>query len=403
LLALALLLVSALVWLGGQGKHLIGGREVQAQNTLPQSGLPPISPGWPASVLELGMFDASPAASNMRATAPFGFRYLYLAGGATGSGWATWNPDGQFATLFVQDSIDNDTTPVFTYSVLRQSAPGASEAGDDQAISTNIQNTSTMAAYYTDLRLLFQRAAAFPDTRIVLHMEPDLWDFLQRRATGDDATTVPVQVAATGLSELTGLPDNASGFARAILKLRDLYAPNVLVAYHLSIWGTGNDIVLSDPPDPMVDSLATRSANFYLSLNADFDLSFADWTDRDAGFKQYEYGDRGASWWDAADFARNVRYLKTFVTLAQKRLVIWQIPYGNTKMRAVNNTWNHYQDNHVEWLLDDPERVHLNDYLQAGVIAFLFGRGADGVTCPCDANNDGVTDPHRSMATIVYR
>ncbi len=59
----------------------------------------------------------------------------------------------------------------------------------------------------------------------------------------------------------------------------------------------------------------------------------------------------------------------------------------------MNNTWNHYQDNKVEWLLDDPGRTHLQEYLQAGVVAFLFGRGADGATCPCDANKDGVTNP----------
>jgi hypothetical protein len=28
-----------------------------------------------------------------------------------------------------------------------------------------------------------------------------------------------------------------------------------------------------------------------------------------------------------------------------------------------------------------------------GVVAFLFGRGADGVTCACDASGDGVTNP----------
>ena len=32
---------------------------------------------------------------------------------------------------------------------------------------------------------------------------------------------------------------------------------------------------------------------------------------------------------------------------------MWQIPLGNTKMRAQNNTWGHYQDNRPEWLLDD--------------------------------------------------
>ena len=27
------------------------------------------------------------------------------------------------------------------------------------------------------------------------------------------------------------------------------------------------------------------------------------------------------------------------------------------------------------------------------MVAFLFGRGADGATCPCDSNKDGVTNP----------
>ena len=74
-------------------------------------------------------------------------------------------------------------------------------------------------------------------------------------------------------------------------------------------------------------------------------------------------------------------------------MAIWQIPYGNTKMQAENNTWDHYQDNKVEWLLDDPTRGHLNAYANAGVVAFLFGRGADGTTCACDAAQDGVTNP----------
>jgi hypothetical protein len=241
--------------------------------------------------------------------------------------------------------------------------------------------------------LLLQRAGAFPNNPVVVHVEPDLWGFLEQRATGDNAATVAVQVSATGMPELAGLPNTAAGLAQGIIRLRDQYAPNVILAYHMSVWGTGNDIVYTNPPDATVDSLATRSANFYLSFGANFDVIFLDWTDRDAAFKQFQYGDGGAAWWDAGDYARNIRFLTRYMNLTQKRLVIWQIPIGNTRMRAMNNTWNHYQDNHVEWILDDPSRTHLNDYLQAGVIAYLFGRGADGATCYCDANRDGVTNP----------
>ena len=48
----------------------------------------------------------------MRATAPYGFRYQYLAGGAnTGNGWATWNPDGAFVSEYIKESQDNGLIP----------------------------------------------------------------------------------------------------------------------------------------------------------------------------------------------------------------------------------------------------------------------------------------------------
>jgi hypothetical protein len=329
----------------------------------------------------------------MKATADFGFRYQYLAGGVnTGGGWATWNHDGHFVTSYIQESVQYGMIPVFTYYMLVQSAPGNTQ-GEAISVATNLQNTATMTAYYQDLKHFFQRAGAFPDTLMVLHVEPDLWGFMQQRAIRDDATTVPAQVAGTGLPELADLPNDLSGLARAITKLRALYAPNVLLAYHLSIWGTGNDIVYTKPPDATVAALATRAANYFRSLYAEFDLTFAEFSDRDAAFKQYVYGDGGRSWWDAGDFGRHVRFLSTFGNMVQQPTVLWQIPYGNSKMRTMNNTWNHYQDNRVEWLLDDPNRALLHDYIEAGVVALLFGRGADGATCACDGSGDGVTNP----------
>jgi hypothetical protein len=354
------------------------------------ASLPGLPTGWPSS-LQLGMADAPGGASDMKATAPFGFRYQYLAGGVnTGAGWSTWNPGGAFVTYYIEDSVASNITPVFTYYMLYQSNPGVSQ-GETAGIVTNLQNTQTMTAYYNDLKLFFQRAGEAQGP-VVLHIEPDLWGFMQS-SKGDDATALSVKVSSTGLSDLAGLAENGRGFAQAVVKLRDRYAPNVRLAYHLSTWGAGQDPVLSNPSDAQIDQLATKSANFYQSLQANFDIVFAEFTDRDAGFKQYVYGDGGASWWDAADFSRNVRYLTKFVSVAQKRVVMWQIPLGNKKMRAMNNSWDHYQDNKVEWLLDDSARTNLQAYAQAGVVAFLFGRGADGATCACDDAGDGVTDP----------
>jgi hypothetical protein len=63
------------------------------------------------------------------------------------------------------------------------------------------------------------------------------------------------------------------------------------------------------------------------------------------------------------------------------------------RMRTMNSTTGHYQDNRPEWFLDDASRAHLAAYRDAGVVAFLFGGGAGGATCACDGQGDGVTNP----------
>jgi hypothetical protein len=357
------------------------------------ASLPKLPHGWPSHRMELGLADQPGGAGELRREARFGFRYQYLAGGVnTGQGWSTWNPNGTFVSLYIKESAAHGITPVFSYYMVRQSLPGKNVGDELKADLGNLDDPGTMKALLGDLKLFFQRAGA-TGRRVVLQLEPDLWGYVEQAASGDDASTVPASVSAAGLPELAGLPDTAAGFAQAVKRLRDLYAPKVLLAYHVSVWGTKIDIALSDPPPAQVRALGLKSARFFRSLHTKFDLSFAEFSDRDAGFKQKIYGDGGASWWNAADFARNVRYLSTYSRAARQRIVMWQIPLGNRQMRAEDNTWGHFQDNRVEWLLGAHSRKHLTAYRRAGVIAFLFGGGADGTTCACDAQHDGITNP----------
>jgi hypothetical protein len=357
------------------------------------SALPRLPHGWPSHRMELGLTDSPGGAAALRREAPFKFRYQYLAGGVnTGSGWSTWNPNGTFVSLYINESAAHHIVPVFTYYMVRQSLPGKNNGDELKADLGNLDNASTMRSLLVDLKLFFQRAGA-TKRRAVLHLEPDLWGYAEQAAKGNDASTVPALVSAAGMPELAGLPDTAAGFAQAVKRLRDRYAPKVLLAYHLSVWGTKVDIGLSDPPPAQVRALGQKAAAFYRSLHTKFDLSFAEFSDRDAGFKEKIYGDGGASWWNAGDFARNVHFLSTYSRAAHQRIAMWQIPLGNTEMRAENNTWGHYQDNRVQWLLGKHSAKHLKAYRKAGVIAFLFGGGADGTTCACDAQHDGITDP----------
>lgn len=357
------------------------------------SAATPLPVGWP-SHLALGMSDVEHGAADLRATTPLEVRYHYLAGGVnTGQGWTGWaNGDGSFVTQYVTDSQAAGFLPVFSLYQLRQSQPGIGNPDEAQGDLLNLRTRETMRAFFTELQT-FYRLAAVSGGPVYLHVEPDLWGYAQVATEGsDDATTVPAKVAATGIPALKGLPNTVAGVAQAIVRLRNDLAPNVMLGYHLSIWGTGVDIARSDASDTHVDELSSRSAVFYRSLGADFDVVFAEFADRTPGYAK-DVSDDGGGWWDAADFTRHARYMGIVSSRLNRRVILWQIPLGNRVMRTVNNTPFHYQDNRVEWLLGGESPQHLTPYENAGVIGLLFGSAQATDTCACDAAGDGVTNP----------
>jgi hypothetical protein len=310
--------------------------------------------GWPHHLI-LGLTDAPGDAHHLVAHARLDARYQYLAGGVnTGHGWATWNPNGTFVSMYVRESIAAHVIPVLSYYQLLQSRPavGATELARDLS---NLRNRSTMRAYWADFSLLLRRVGQASGGRLVMiHVEPDLWGYLQ-------------------LAHATAL---ARGFAQHLISLRDRIAPKVRLAWHLSSWGTGQDVTAGTA----VDALAARSAAFYTSLHAHFNVVFSDVTDRDAGFYRVIEGNPRTAW-GPANFARENRYLAGFTRRTHLPVVLWQLPLGNT---ALNNTWSRFRDNRVQWWLGD--RSHLRATRNAGVIGLLYGGGAAGTT---SAQTDG--------------
>ncbi|MES1246798.1 MAG: hypothetical protein ABUS54_03885 [Actinomycetota bacterium] len=309
-------------------------------------GLPAVPHGWPKT-LTIGLTESP----GQHAPVKLGARYQYLA-----NTWWTWNPNGTFASMYVQDSWAHGELPVLSYYVLLQSGQSL---GDEATTDLgHLRDAQLMTAYWSEVKLLFQRIKGTKP--VVVHVEPDLWGYLE-------------QANATQL---------ASGFAKHWISLRNRFAPNVLLAYHMSGWGTKHDIVYEDPPDATVKQYAAQSASFYTGLHARFDLAFEDFSDRDAGF--YEKVENNPNtWFTPADFHRHLLYGATFVKLTGLRMVAWQIPLGNTNL---DDTPGHYRDNRVQWLLGAGNRAHLQAYVQAGYVGFLFGGGADGTT---SAQTDG--------------
>jgi hypothetical protein len=342
-----------------------------------------LAPDAGEATLGIGVTDGPGGAARVSARGDVAYRYQDLAGGVDRpGGWAAWNPNGTFVSRYVRESHAAGITPVLTYYTLLQSGPdrGAGEVGKDLA---NLADPALMRRWYADLRLALVRARqAARGRRVIVHVEPDLWGYVQQRSRGDDARTVPAAVASSGDPELAGLPDPAAGYAQALVRLRDRHAPRVTLAWHLSTWGTGSGTTPGDPAARHIDALAARSARFARSLGARFDLVFNDVADRDDGFREKVLGERPVvHHWGPGDAARHLRWVRGVTRATRTPMVLWQLPLGN---RRLPNTPKRYRDNRVDLLIGS--RAALHRVRAAGIVALLFGGGADGCTT---AQTDG--------------
>lgn len=308
------------------------------------------------SVLGIGVADQPGGAAPLARKVPgIDFRYQYLTGGFGARGWSRWNPDGTFVSRYVRESRRAGITPVFTYYQALSASPAPPDAGEDEADLATLRSAATMRRYDADLALAMRRAKAAADGRLVVfHIEPDLWGYLMQH--GERAL--------------------ARRFARRVLRIRDRIAPRTIaLGWHLSVWGAKEDPTYSNPGVAHMRALGRRHARFYRSLRTRFDVVFADVEDRDAGFNEHINGDGGASWWTAVDFHNYRAMFDAFTRAARRRLVVWQIPLGNT---ALDDTWGRFRDNRVEGWLGNRRR--LRGLRRAGVIALLYGGGAEGTT-----------------------
>ncbi len=332
---------------------------------------------------------------------PWKYRYTYLSGGVnTGGGWETWNtPAGQYATYYMNASYANGYIPVFPYYELLQSNP--STGGDESSRDfSNLNDAATMNAYYANFKLLMQKAGAFGHT-VVVHVEPDLWGYLEQRAGTGDASSLTASVKSSGFADVLAIPNTAQGFADALLHIRDLYAPNALLAIHASLWGSGYDVGSDRSASLDAVAQADRTASFLnsagLASNAygsTWDLVFNDVDDHDAGWWEKQ-GANNASfthWWDPTNtvFPNFTRYLSWVAELHAKtgvQQVVWQVPEGNQYFLTENNTCGHYQDTIAQYFI-----AHASDLFAAGLVAVLFGAGNGCQTTNEDTQGDGITN-----------
>lgn len=356
---------------------------------------------------------------------PWDYSYQYLAGGAnTGPGgvgnWQAWNSNAQFPLWYAQAAGAHGYLPTLTYYNVLQSNGSCNACGEAQRDLSNLNSSSVMSSVYADFTKLMQRLG--PGNydgiqgyggAVIVHVEPDLSGYANQvtgnqpwascygycSGAGNDPTLLNASVASSGNPDVASYPNNFAGFNWALLHLRDVYAPNVVMAAHISDWAPGPDIGRSTSPSLDMAALGNKAGSFMNAAGvvtsppgtSTYELVFNDPLDRDAGFYTSQ-GDPGR-WWDRLNFsfpnfARWEAYIAALHATTGRPLIAWQVPIGNQWFQTVNNSTGHFQDNRSEYFFG-----HVSELVDSGLIAVMFGPGAGGQTTYGDTMGDGITNP----------
>jgi len=311
-------------------------------------------------------------------------RYHYFTKGWRDNwGWDATN-SGQWGLGYLRECDAQGFLPVVQYYCMN-----GYSSYDEGAFHATTGSAATMAAYFGDFKVLMQRCKDFGKPVLVL-LEGDGYAYMEIQS-GNNPEAYSA-VAATGLAELQGLPDTVAGWGLAFLQLRKAVgATNVVLGMHISAWTTSKDlsyVSVTDPLQPEVDKAYAFLSKLGLAANMTgetYDLLVGDPLDRDSDFYRITRGqDR---WWDAADeapiasksFNRYAEWLRLWNQTARKRWVLWQIPLGNANHLNVNNTGQDrggYRDNRPEYFFGSGGDAHRRRFADAGVLALLFGAGA---------------------------
>lgn len=347
--------------------------------------------------------------------APFDGRYMYLSGGLfdsatpcascatscmadgttcanSGPGCAWWgcwqsdqDPPGGYVRGFVDENQANTyesaARPLVSMITYYEELH-VSKLGEGSAQLAALEDQAKLQRYLNDWRFLLQQIG---DDVALLHIEPDMWGYVQQAALNSLPATKP-PVAAANATDCGTEPSTMTGFTRCLIKMVRKYAPNAKVGLHASAWGTNMDVVNNTNPSLDIDAEAQKLSDFLGDLGAgDGDYLVVDVSDRDAGWDEKNGDD---SWWDKTNatlpnFTQAFAWSKALAEHAQLPVIWWQIPVGN---EALPNTNQKYRDNRVDYLL-----THMGEVQAAHIAGLFFGGGMGENTTPETDNGNLVT------------
>jgi len=195
-----------------------------------------------------------------------------------------------------------------------------------------------MREYFEDFKYMLQQMNDIGGP-FIMHVEPDTWGFMMWAfgiEGNGDATSVDVSVGSSGFEDVAAFEDDAGGFGKALLHLRDLYAPEARMGWHAS------NFRFNSQPEVVTQ--------FYSSMG-EWDLLVG------------EGGHIPGSndWWaplEADAISAHMAWHQDVTTSARLPLLSWQRQIGYTDYHFLNESGDYSL---------------IESYAANGVVGFAFG------------------------------
>jgi serine/threonine-protein kinase len=351
----------------------------------PPATLPAAPPGWGQQLLAGLATTDSDASAKQIGTGSFAFG-VFTGDPATNRDFRSGHGAAPAAAQ-VRSLLKDGATPyLYTYTLRTTGHFNDDQTGD--GLLKIMKSDSLMAAYWQSTIELLKELGSL-DRALPLVVDPSVAAIVQPTTTDNDPQKVYTSVAASGVPQLSGIPNTFSGWAQAWVRLRNTLAPKVQLGWAVESYGVGDYLIPNRPSASVLAQYGGALQSFYGGLGTHFD--FLDYT--------VGYGDGAkvapANVARAEDLTVLRQWVADMVNATGLRVVLSGIPMGNTLMRAVNNKPYHWQDRWAQLMLDQTQFQGLVGLRNAGVIGLVFGYGygSPDFTCACDAAQDGTTNP----------
>ncbi len=347
------------------------------------------------------------------------YRYRYINEGVdpakNACQWAFPKPGN--GINYAEKSMElTGTEPSFVIYVLQ-------EEGGTTKLKNNINDAEKMRLFFQTLRIVAENTKGHGSTIIV---EPDTWGYLLQDKYGttvnetleDDPTKIPAQINnlrdslyfdttiipdwATGnhdtiikevnldFSYLSDLPNNMAGLGRGIIRTLHRFAPDCYVGFlashwsvNLAPWWSTDGLVWSQPE--LRDTSAKINIEFFKKLYwGSIDDEHPNQPGDEPDFigvekngwcaGRWEWYDNRMYWyWGDEEMRNYLHWVKQIGEGLDLPVVGWQISIGNMNNDNIFdeiNMANSYKDTYFPYFFN-----HVNEFLEAGFIGFLVGKG----------------------------